>query len=77
MSNKEPNARSTVITMQIEDICPPRGAGRFEKENVPADRGAPKTTIIGKHGGFVKAKSANKFREKKARCEINGNHHTY
>ena len=59
VSNTEPNAKSTVITMQLEDIWPPKGAGRGGKDNVPAGRGAPKTTSIGKYGGFVKAKSAN------------------
>ena len=60
VSNTAPNAKSTVITMQLEDIWPPKGVGREEIDDVPFSRGAPKTTSIGKYGGFVKAKSANK-----------------
>ena len=66
VSNTEPNAKSTIITMQLEDIWPRTGVGRGGIDNVPVGRGAPKTTFSGKHGGFVKAKSANNLWAKSA-----------
>ena len=77
MSKTATNAKSTVITMQLEDIWPPKGVGRGEIDNVPFSRGAPETTCIGKYGGFVQGKSANNLWAKSARCGINGNNHTY
>ena len=77
VSNIAPKAKSTVITRQLDAIWPPKEGERGEIANVPFSRGGPKTTSIGKYGGFVKAKSANKLWGKHARCEINGNNHTY
>ena len=77
VSNTAPNAKSTVITRQLEAIWPPKDSEPGEVNKVPFSRGAPETTSIGKYCGFVKGKSAIKWRAKKARCEINGNNHTY
>ena len=50
---------------------------KSRRRHVPFRQGAPETPSIGKYCGFVKGKSANKNQKKSARCESNGNYHTY